>query len=118
MNTTICDDERKSEPQPIGAILKELLTQYETEFPDINITVVGTATTTRIITLVSAGRCQMEAKLPICRRHLIPRGVFASSRLTTPNDVYCVRTYSPTTYAVTPQSRNDACLLQQASIIP
>jgi hypothetical protein len=46
MNTTICDDERKSEPQPIGAILKELLAQYETEFPDINITVVGTATTT------------------------------------------------------------------------
>jgi hypothetical protein len=44
MNTTTCDNERKSGPQPIGAILKELLAQYEMEFPDVNITVVETAT--------------------------------------------------------------------------
>ena len=33
MNTTICDDERDGEPQPVGEILEELLAQYEARFP-------------------------------------------------------------------------------------
>ena len=35
MNTTICDDERDGEPQPVGEILEELLAQYEAKFPGI-----------------------------------------------------------------------------------
>ena len=45
MNTTICDDERDDEPQPVGEILEELLAQYEARFPGIHITVVETAAT-------------------------------------------------------------------------
>ena len=45
MNTTICDDERDGEPQPVGEILEELLAQYEAKFPGIHITVVETAAT-------------------------------------------------------------------------
>ena len=35
MNTTICDDERDGEPQPVGEILEELLAQYEAKFPSV-----------------------------------------------------------------------------------
>ena len=45
MNTTICDDERDGEPQPVGEILEELLAQYEARFPGIYVTVVETAAT-------------------------------------------------------------------------
>ena len=45
MSTTICDDERDGEPQPVGEILEELLAQYEAKFPGIHITVVETAAT-------------------------------------------------------------------------
>ena len=45
MNTTIGDDERDKEPQPVGEILEELLAQYEARFPNIHITVVETAAT-------------------------------------------------------------------------
>jgi hypothetical protein len=45
MNTTLCDDERDREPQPVGEILEELLSQYEARFPDIHINVVETAAT-------------------------------------------------------------------------
>ena len=45
MKTTICDDERKSEPQPLGEILEELLAQYEAKFANIHITVAEPPTT-------------------------------------------------------------------------
>ena len=45
MNTTFCDDERDSEPKPVGEILEELLAQYEDRFPGIHITIVETAAT-------------------------------------------------------------------------
>jgi hypothetical protein len=45
--TTLCGDEREwnGEPQPVGEILQELLTQYEARFPGIDIVVVETAVT-------------------------------------------------------------------------
>jgi hypothetical protein len=45
MSTTFCDDLRYDEPQPVGEILEELLTQYEAKFPNVRITVVETAAT-------------------------------------------------------------------------
>ena len=45
MNTTIDDDERDGEPQPVGEILEELLAQYEAKFPGIHVTVMETAAT-------------------------------------------------------------------------
>ena len=45
MNTTISDDERDGEPQPVGEILEELLAKYEARFPGIHITVMETAAT-------------------------------------------------------------------------
>ena len=45
MNTTISDDKRDGEPQPVGEILEELLAQYEAKYPGIHISVVETAAT-------------------------------------------------------------------------
>jgi hypothetical protein len=47
MNTTCPDDpgEPEAEPQPVGEILEELLAQYQQRFPNVQITVVGTAAT-------------------------------------------------------------------------
>jgi hypothetical protein len=45
MNTTIYDDKRDGEPQPLGEILEELLAQYEARFANIHITIVETAAT-------------------------------------------------------------------------
>jgi hypothetical protein len=48
MNNRITDlmedspETRKEEPQPIGAILEELLAQYERRFPGVRIAVVET----------------------------------------------------------------------------
>jgi hypothetical protein len=39
------EDRRYRGVQPIGEILEELLAQYQTEFPELNITVVETAAT-------------------------------------------------------------------------
>lgn len=38
-------ERRDDEPQPVGRILEELLTQYARQFPDLHITVVETAAT-------------------------------------------------------------------------
>jgi hypothetical protein len=35
-------EDRRGEPQPIGAILAELLAQYQTRFPEVHITAVET----------------------------------------------------------------------------
>jgi hypothetical protein len=43
MNTA--EDERDDEPQPVGEILEELLSQYEARFPGIHIAVMETAAT-------------------------------------------------------------------------
>jgi hypothetical protein len=45
MNTTIYDDERDGEPQPVGEILEELLAQYESRFPGIRLAIVETTAT-------------------------------------------------------------------------
>jgi len=39
------EDRRHGEPQPIAAILAELLAQYQTRFPEIRIAVVETTAT-------------------------------------------------------------------------
>jgi hypothetical protein len=39
------EDERDDEPQPVGEILEELLSQYEARFPGIHIAVLETAAT-------------------------------------------------------------------------
>jgi DNA-binding transcriptional LysR family regulator len=36
------EDRRRGEPQPIAAILAELLAQYQTRFPEVRIAVVET----------------------------------------------------------------------------
>jgi hypothetical protein len=35
-------EDRRREPQPIGAILAELLAQYQTRFPEVRIAIVET----------------------------------------------------------------------------
>ena len=35
-------EDRRREPQPIGAILAELLAQYQTRFPEVRVAVVET----------------------------------------------------------------------------
>jgi hypothetical protein len=45
MNAAFCDDERDNEPQPVGEILEELLTQYEAKYPGVRISIVETAAT-------------------------------------------------------------------------
>lgn len=44
-DTTERQDSQDDGPQPIGAILDELLVQYQRRFPDIHITVVETTAT-------------------------------------------------------------------------
>jgi hypothetical protein len=36
------EDRRRGEPQPIGAILAELLAQYQVRFPEVRIAIVET----------------------------------------------------------------------------
>jgi hypothetical protein len=38
-------EERNGEPQPVGAILAELLAQYERRFPGIHVSIVETTAT-------------------------------------------------------------------------